>query len=466
MGFRVDLRRIAARMATVRAKATVVSMVVVGAALVAGSFGLIGLLRSSMTEGVEATARAQLNDVTALAHLGNLPRVLPAGEGDILTQVVGRGGQVLASSANLVDSSPISDLQPGEEGAVVETIPNFAVGRDTDGPFLLMAMTSLVAGVAGSPVTVYVAGSLRPIDEATRTVAAALVAGLPVLVVLVGVLVWWFAGRALRPVEAIRAEVADISGHGLHRRVPEPASNDEIARLARTMNEMLNRLESFTEARRRFTADASHELRSPLANLQATLEVALAHPTDASWTATASEALDELQGLQQMVDDLLVLARAEQPVEVSRSHQVDVDELVMAEARRLRARSSISLDLHRTLAGRVQGDPGQLARMVRNLMDNAARHASSRVEVELSSDRGEVVLAVDDDGPGIPPSERERIFEPFARLDEARSREGHGGTGLGLAIVRDIVVAHGGSVSAVASPLGGARFVVRLPASG
>ncbi len=455
--------------ATVRARTTLVGVVVVGAALAVGAVGLLGLLRGSMTEGVETTARAQLNDVTSLLRLGQLPAQLPSGRGGTFTQVVAANGRVVATSATLLAATPISRLHPGEEGTVVRTIPTLTGAglegaSDSDGPYLLLARSfPAQPGMAVSgPVTIYVAATLHPVEVATNTVSLALVAGSPVLLVLVAALIWIFGGRALRPVEAIRAEVADISGHDLHRRVPEPATKDEVALLARTMNQMLDRLQSSASAQGRFVADASHELRSPLAALRATLEVAAAHPADVSWPATVADALDETSRLQRLVDDLLTLASTRESTASGHLEEVDLDEIITREARTTKASRRVTLDLSKVSGGRVLGYPDQLTRVVRNLLDNAQRHAVGRISVELSTEEDVVVLSVQDDGSGIPSSERDRIFERFARLDEARDQDA-GGTGLGLAITKEILAVHGGTITIAESPTG-ARFEIRLPA--
>jgi len=466
------LSRLTDALSSVRARTTLVGVVVVAAALAAGALGLIALLRGSMTEGVETTARAQLNDVTALVRIGQLPAQLPSGRGDTFSQVVSADGRVLASSATLLATTPVSRLQPGEEGMVIHTVPALTGeelngGADPDGPYLLVAeQAPAPAGQAATgPLTVYVAASLHPVEAATGTVALALSAGLPVLVILVGALIWILGGRALHPVEAIRAEVADISGHDLSRRVPEPMTRDEVADLARTMNQMLDRLEASAEAQRRFVADASHELRSPLSAVQAMLEVAIRHPDAASWPSVAADALDETRRLRRLIDDLLVLARAGEQGMPERREEVDLDEIVLREARDSRAESPVPIDLHKVSGGRVMGDADQLTRVVRNLIDNACRHAAGRIWVEVSGSSDTVVLAVEDDGPGIPVAERERIFERFARLDEDRNQDS-GGAGLGLAIAKQIVDSHGGSIAALDGASGGARLEIRLPAAG
>lgn len=461
--------RIRASASSLRAHSTLVAVTVVAAALAAGGIGLLSLLRTSLHESAEATAAAQMNDVTGVLRLGSLPPSLPVSRADTITQVVADNKVVLSSIA-LPGQRPLVGVQRGKEGSVIEHLPfetdaeTKGTDQDSDGPYLLLSRNlNVTMNGKSQPVTVLVASSLQPMSQATRTLRDALFVGLPPFVILVGVLVWVLGGRALRPVEAIRAEVADISGHDLHRRVPVPMVNDEVGRLARTMNEMLHRLESSASSQRRFVADASHELRSPLAALQVTLEVALAHPDDAAWQEAATDALDEVRRLHRLVEDLLVLARSDEGVSGARRDEpVDLDEVLLREVRMARNVSRATFDMHRVSAGRVRGDPEQLTRVVHNLIDNATRHANSVVSVELHREDDEVVLAISDDGPGIEPAFRTRIFERFARLDEGRSQD-DGGTGLGLAIVKEIVTSHGGAVF-VAGSERGARFEVRLAA--
>lgn len=467
------------RVASLRARATLVGVLAVSAALSLGAVGLVSELRSAMTEGIEVTARTQLDDVASLLRAGSLPAQLPAGRGDTLTQVVGPGGRVVAWSSPSLAARPIGQVRPGEEGvqlSKVDGIPGATSGADAqpEGPYLVLAQqvpasAGLLSGdvdggvaSAGAPaVTVYVAATLHPVDQATATVAWSLVAGLPVVIGLVAILIWLLAGRTLRPVEAIREEVADISGDDLHRRVPVPDSHDEVARLAETMNEMLDRLQSAADAQRRFVSDASHELRSPLAVLQATLEVALAHPGEIPWPVVAADALGEAGRLHGLVEDLLLLASLENGGESRRKEDVDLDDVVMDEIRRRRPISRVVFDPSRVSAARVAGSRRELARVVQNLIDNAERHAAAVVSVELSEQDGSARLVVADDGPGIPPAKRDWVFDRFARIDEARSLES-GGSGLGLAITREIVLAHGGSIR-VAESDRGARLEVTLP---
>jgi signal transduction histidine kinase len=286
--------------------------------------------------------------------------------------------------------------------------------------------------------------------------------GLPVLLLVVAFITWKVVGRSLSPVEAMRAEVDRISSSELQRRVPEPGGSDEISRLAATMNRMLARLEASQARQRRFVSDASHELRSPVASIRQNAEVALAHPEMTDTRGLAETVLAESLRVQRLVEDLLLLANADERRAPRADKEVDLDDLVFEEAALVRNGGKVKVDTEGVGAGRVRGDALQLRRAVGNLAENAARHAGSQVSFSLSENDGYVVLRVDDDGPGIPAEQRERVFERFVRLDQARDREG-GGSGLGLAIVAEIVAAHGGTVTAGQSPLGGARIELFLP---
>ena len=272
---------------------------------------------------------------------------------------------------------------------------------------------------------------------------------------------WLLTGRALRPVEAITRRVDEIATAGSGERVPVPPTHDEIGHLARTVNTMLDRLDAAAVTQRRFVADASHELRSPLAVIRTEAEVALAHPAHTDWPTTTRNVLDETHRLEGLVSDLLVLAQRDDGRPLDRSAAADVDDVVHTEAARLRR---VPVDTSGVLAGRVQAQPTDVARVVRHLLDNAARHATTMVRVSVRPEGDHVVLTVDDDGAGVPEAERARIFERFARLEESRSRD-EGGAGLGLAVVASVVAALDGSVSVGEAPLGGARFTVRLPAA-
>jgi signal transduction histidine kinase len=254
-----------------------------------------------------------------------------------------------------------------------------------------------------------------------------------------------------------------MSASDLSARVDEPETRDEIGRLAHTMNGMLARLEESQIAQRRFVSDASHELKSPLASLRQYAEVARAHPDRISSQELSDAVLDEGARLERLVQGMLVLTRADEGGLALSVTDVDLDDLLLAEATRLRALGAVTVEVTGVHPARVRGDLGLLRQVTRNLADNAARHARGRVVFAATQTSSGAQVSIEDAGAGIAEADRDRVFERFVRLDEARARDA-GGSGLGLAIVRDIVRAHGGDVRVDAGGLGGARFVVSLPA--
>ena len=435
-------------------RTTVAALAVVGVALVAGAVALIAVLRVELTQEVHATTRLRAVELAADLRSGTRPAALAVDGGDpedLLIQVLDERGQVVASSPNVRGMASVARLRPGASATV-------GVPIDND-DFLAVAVA---AATPQGQRTVVVARALDMIGEATQIVTALLAAGIPALLLLVAATTWRVVGRALAPVEAIRREVDEVSAAQLHRRVPDPPGGDEVARLARTMNRMLDRLQRAHERQRRFVADASHELRSPVASIRQHAEVAMAHPERTSTAELAGTVLADGLRIQRLVEDLLLLARADEHGLVPRRRQVDLDDLVFEEARRLRHASDLRVEVGAVAATQVEGDPVSLRRILRNLGDNAARHANASISFALAERDGAAVLAVDDDGPGIPQADRERVLERFVRLDDARARDA-GGSGLGLAIVAELVAAHGGTIDITASPLGGARVEVNLP---
>ena len=319
--------------------------------------------------------------------------------------------------------------------------------------------SGLVELVAASPE--------EPIERSVDAVRGGLLAALPLLVVGAGGLTWVLAGRALRPVESIRAEVESISGTTLDRRVPVPDSGDEVARLAETMNAMLDRLEDASVRQQRFVADASHELRSPVAAIRTELEVAQRTATAEEWPAVADRLLAEEARLEAVITDLLLLATLDEGAPLPDAAEVDLAEEAREEARRAPEHAGVAVEVDAPEAAMVQGSRVQLRRALANLLDNARRHARQTVRVSVHERDGRVRVLVDDDGSGIPEVDQERVFERFVRLDEHRSRGagGAGGAGLGLSLVRRIAERHHGTASVATSPLGGARLVLDLPAA-
>jgi signal transduction histidine kinase len=445
------------RRATVRTRTTVRATLVFGLALLAGGIAMLTLLRASLVRNLDDVADIRSDDIAALARHGTLPRTL-ALEDDAVGQVVDDQGQVRAASPNVSGLGPIATIRPRGTEPVTRTVDDIP---GVSGEYRLLAVR---ATTPGHPVTIYVGTNIEPARDTLSLVRTSLLVGAPLLLALVAAMTWLTVGRALHPVEAIRTQVARLSSKDLHRRVPMPQTEDEIGRLAATMNAMLDRLQAAADKQRRFVADASHELQSPLAAVRADLEVALAHPRATDWRDTARDLLEENRQMERLVADLLFVARTDDTATPAPSAPVDLHEIVLDEAARFAGTNGVRIDTTCVSSGFVLGRADDLTRAVRNLLDNADRHANSAVTIELADDGGIVTLAVEDDGPGIPPEHRDRIFDRFARLDDARTRNANG-TGLGLAIVKEIVEHHRGSVTVHDRTDGpsGARFVVTLP---
>ena len=440
------------RLRSVRVRTTLASATVVGLALVVASVALLVLLGRALTADVHDKAETRASEVAMAIEDGG-PILLEGEIDDEFVQILDEAGQVVDSSLNVAGKPALARVQPGET-VRLDTVPF------EDGSFLVVSAGATAPD--GSQIVI-VGRNLDDIAEATAAATPLLAAGVPLLVLVVAGVTWWITGRALQPVESIRSEVEAISAAGLDRRVPEPATGDEIARLAATMNRMLARLESSQARQRRFVSDAAHELRSPVATIRQHAEVALAHPEKAMVDDLAGVVHAENLRVEQLVDDLLLLARLDEGGHDG-EEQVDLDDVVLAEAARLRGTTSLTVDTTGVGAGRVLGRSTELERVVRNLADNAARHAASVIALAVNDTGTHIELTVDDDGPGISATDRDRVFDRFVRLDGARARDG-GGAGLGLSIVRAVAEAHGGDVSFTESPRGGARVEMRLPAA-
>ena len=444
-------------MGSVRARATLLAGLVVGVALTVAAVVLLLTLRHSLVRSGDDAAVARARDLLTLAGDRVLPRTVTAPGEDDVVQVLDSRGRVVSASVNVRGRGPIATFRPDGADPAVRTLHDVADGTERES----YRVWAVQAEAEQGRLVVYVGTSLEQVSEATARLRTTMSFSLPAMLLLVVVTTWLLLGRALRPVEAIRSQVAEISGTALERRVPVPRSDDEVSRLAHTMNAMLDRLESASHRQREFVADASHELQSPLASFRTQLEVSLAHPASTDWPATAAELLRDSDRMERIVADLLYLARTDAVPPLPPKGLVDLDDIVLDETNRARSHSRVRIDTAGVSAAPVRGSGEELRRMTRNLLDNAVRHARQVVRVELQATTEHVVLTVEDDGPGVPAEQADKIFERFVRLEDARGHE-HGGTGLGLAIVHAIVVRHHGGVAL--EPAGaGARLVVRLP---
>ena len=436
----------------IRLRITAFATLTVAVVMLTAGLVLVVVQQRLLTDNLDEILKSQSENIERDFLAGTMPLVLEQqGDSDAVAQVV-FGSTVLASTGNLLGqralASPDGDVD----------FRNTTLAIDESKYRLLSRRVGDVVIHTGTPSD--------DVEEASNALRAGLAYGIPGVTMLLGLLIWWLVGRTLRPVEMIRAQVAEMSGSNLDLRVPVPATGDEIARLAITMNEMLARMQSSIERQQRFVADASHELRSPLTRVRTELEVDRDHPATADVAATQRSVLEEVGHLQQLVEDLLHLARADVS-SLAKHKVVELSALVEQEV----ARSEVSragdgsVRITSSLTDSwVVGDATQLARLVRNLLDNAMRHARSTVAVSTVIMGDVIRLTIDDDGAGIPQHERTRVFERFARLDQARTTDS-GGTGLGLAIAHDIVDRHGGTIGVETSPLGGARLVVHLTAT-
>jgi signal transduction histidine kinase len=437
----------------IRVRVTAIAVTASALVLAVGGVAVVAVERRQLDADLDRSL-AQRADVLVAEVQSGATTVAVGDDEDRLVQVVTAAGDIVAASRQLGRQPPIAAaVRPGTER-------HSSLGLDEDDHFRLLSR-----GVAtrGGAVTVHVAENTDDVTDAVQALATALALVAGGAIVVLGGVVWWLVGRTLRPVERIRAEVATIGAGGLDRRVPASATGDEIARLAATMNEMLDRLQEASDRQSRFVSDASHELRAPLTRLRALVEVQLATPATTGDRAALGEVLTEADALQDLTDDLLELARLDGAAVPQRSEPVDLDDVALDEAGALRA-VGVEVDTAGIGAAHVLGDARQLARAVRNLLDNASRHATGMVSVAVYERGGTATVEVADDGPGVPAGSEELIFERFTRLDVARDPNA-ARAGLGLAIARDIAIAHGGTLEVETGPDRGATFVLRLPSA-
>ncbi|MEV0315457.1 sensor histidine kinase [Nonomuraea fuscirosea] len=440
-------------MRSVRASCTLIVALFASGVLVVLGATLDLAIRSHIESSSFRLAEEVASRWSPVARQGLVPRPIPAGPPVGLIQVVDVHDRVVDSSRDASATVPLSRHRPPPDARFQPYRECPPDGRCV----LLQAIRLTPAADAG----VVYAGIPEPELLATHQLEYAIAAGIVAVTGIAAWAAWVLVGRALRPVEAIRARISQITVSDLSLRVPEPQGDDEISRLATTANHTLGRLEGAVEQLRRFASTTSHELRTPIAGMRTQLEEALLYPDDVAAEDALRGALSTVGRLEAIVDDLLLLARlrAADPLPASR---IDLGELVAAEVSARPSPVPIKVD---TPAGlQILGSRIQLIRVLDNLLANAWRHAESAVTVSVGPAGDGVAVTVADDGPGIPPDQRERVFDRFVRLDDGRRRD-PGGSGLGLAISRDIAHAHRGTLTVEDSPRG-ARFVLWLPLIG
>jgi signal transduction histidine kinase len=453
------------RLWSLRARLTVVSTLLLGAGIVGAALLLSRTTEHSLQSATDGGALQTARDVAELVDAGRLPDPVPIGSEEIsVLQVLDANGRVRAGSASADRLVPL--LRP-DELAAARAGRRLFVSGDRASLNGTLRVVAVPCGPPGDPQTVVVGAGIGGIQATVHALRRGFLIGGPVLLILVALFSWRVIGWTLRPVETLRRGAAEITGTGTGARLPLPDARDEIHRLAATLNDMLDRLATASDRQRAFVSDAAHELRSPLASLRTQLEVAQRLSRSAELTELTEDALVDVDRLSRLVDDLLLLARLDEaaPRRAPRREEVDVRSIVLGMLGRYRG-ARVPVSLSPAAAGEtvVSGDPEALGRVLANLVDNAVRHAASGVHIDVSRMDSRVWMVVRDDGPGIPMADRDRVFNRFTRLDQARDR-GSGGAGLGLAIVRELVRSHGGTVTlADADPGLSAR--VELPALG
>jgi signal transduction histidine kinase len=442
------------RRRSLRARLTLATSAGLALALALAAVLLLSALHASLVRALDLSARQGAVEVAALLDQGRLPSPVPVAPGTLTIQVLDATGRITNISPGADRLVPM--LPPAQARAAART----GQARTLAGPPLgLPSLLRVVAvGAAGHHVVI-AAISYTQASDSLATLAKVLAIGTPLLFGLLALATWLLTGSTLRPIAALRRGAAEVTGTGVPRALPVPPAQDEVRLLAVTLNDMLARLAEAQQRQRDLVSDTAHELRSPIASIRAQLEVALDHPDGLDWTETARDVHADTLRLARLTEDLLLLARLDgQPLRRKPTDLAAVCESVAA--RYATARVPVRAEAEGSYV--VAGDQDALARLLVNLLDNAVRHAASRVCVSVRADGGWAVLTVTDDGPGIAPEDAERAFGRFARLDDARSRAGEEGAGLGLAIVKSTAEAHGGSVSLDdAGP--GLRAVVRLP---
>jgi signal transduction histidine kinase len=446
----------------IRKRSVLSAGVVVTFSLLVGGAFLLLVLQSSLTSAAWSTLSVRANDAAGLLEeegIGETQSTLAEDRRSAeQVQIIDEANRVVAWTNRRLRTDPISTLRPAPGQTAKEELPGVpALSGDDE-----VLVSARGVEVHGRPYVVLVAAPLEVQTETLRTVGLLLLAAAPLLVALVAVAVWVLVGQSLKTVERIRRQVSEIDGRRLSERVEVPPTGDEIAALATTMNEMLDKLEHSNNSHRAFFSDASHELRSPLSTLVTTAEVASLDKSGKTWLDMQQTVISESSRMQSLVEDLLTLAKVDAHQLQLEIQDVDLEDVLDSEIKRLRAVSS--LEINSALQPvRVRGDERRLAQVFRNLLDNAARHAKSTIRIGMERRSGEVVVSVDNDGEIISSEDRNRVFERFARLDASRSTDG-GGSGLGLAISREIMSAHGGTVVATECDAW-CRFQVTLPTS-
>jgi signal transduction histidine kinase len=436
------------------------------AVLLAGA-GLFLYLRlgSTLQATVDRGLRSRAGVVTALIQqadsgLAQAGRSPLTEQGESLAQILDFRGRVVDAQPSLRAHPLLSttEVRRAERGTILVEHGPSPVTSDR------VRLLATPVSAQGHRLLVVVGSSLDPVAEAQSQLGQLLIVGGPIALLIASLAGYGAAAGALRPVELMRRRARDIQATRPGRRLPVPPSNDEVARLGETLNEMLDRLEEAFAHERRFVSDASHELRTPLAILKAELELALRDATDMETIrAAVGSAAEEADRVVALAEDLLVIARSDDGRLPVRLEAVDAGDVLRAASRRFTSRAAergIDLEIRDPDGRELVADRLRLEQALGNLVDNALRHGAGTVTLAVEPRGDRIEVHVRDDGPGFPEHFVAHAFERFTRADAARGR---GGAGLGLAIVDAIARGHGGSAHARNRPEGGADVWIALP---
>jgi signal transduction histidine kinase len=434
---------------SVRVRLTLIFVVAIAAILSFTGLALVHLVRHSLANDANNQIQSEMiRTEESFANASSVQnyRVILAMQGNVVIQVTNPAGTKIWAASAAIAKAPVLAY-----GVVDESAPNGLAVQMVRSSSTERTLSQISAGRVGTIFTKRGTGLIfgfvygEGINHSVGVLMASLVVSFPLLLVLTGGLIWIGMGLALAPVKSIRRRVDAIAASDLSQRVPPTGGDDEIARMARTVNAMLDRLEASSRFEQEFVSNASHELRSPLTTLLATTARAAKDPERANWSEVGEVIMREGRRLETLIDDLAWLARHDELRAGILRVDVDLDDLLFEEGHRVRLLSDFSVDTTMVQPTRVTGDPAMLKRMIRNVVDNAARYATEELRFDSHYDGDEAVVRVSDDGEGIDVNQSDRFFERFIRSDPARARHS-GGTGLGLAIVAEIVERHGGSV--------------------
>lgn len=440
------------RQLSIRARLTLIFVLAIALILSFTGVALINLVHHSLETDANNQIQGEMirtQDRFATAKKPNYSRVSLAMNGDVVIQVTNLQGTKVWAASSAIANAPILAHQVADSSTA-----NGLSVKMVDSPLTRSTLGEISSGQVGTIFTKRGPGLVfgfvygEGISHSVNVLLASLLVSFPLLLLMSGGLIWLGMGLALAPVESIRRRVDAIAATDLTQRVPPTGGDDEIARMARTVNAMLDRLEASSQFEQEFVSNASHELRSPLTTLLATTERAASDPTRADWPQVGEIVMREGRRLETLIDDLAWLARNDEHRE-SASVDVDLDDLLFEEGQRVRLLTNLNVDTTSVHPTRVTGDAAMMKRMVRNVVDNATRYATHELRLGSHYDGVEAVVTVSDDGEGIDVSQSARFFDRFIRSDPARARQS-GGTGLGLAIVTEIVTRHGGSARFVA----------------